>query len=196
MKAPLPESTLAQLFTQARSHHAWRAEPVSDEQLRQVFELAKWGPTCVNSVPMRVLFLRSESAREKLYPALLGKNVTQSQAAPVTAIIAQDTKFYDHLPTLFPFIDARALYATNAPLAEATAFRNSSLQGAYFMLAARALGLDVCPMSGFDNAKVDATFFAGTSWKSNFICTMGYGDETKLHPRGPRLSFEECCKIR
>jgi len=191
----LETTALAQLFTDARSHHAWLPQPVSDDLLRSLYDLTKWGPTSVNASPMRILFVKSNEEKEKLYPALGGSNVEQVKAAPVTAIVAFDEKFYDHLPKLFPAFDAKSMFAGNKPLSESTAFRNSSLQGAYLMLAARALGLDVGPMSGFDNAKVDEAFFAGTSWKSNFISNIGYGDAAKLYPRGPRLTFEEVCKI-
>ena len=184
-----------QLFTEARTHHAWLDKPVSDAQLEEVYNLAKWGPTSVNALPMRILFIRSAAAKEKLIPTLSGSNVDQVKSAPVTAIIAYDEKFFDELPTLFPAFDARSLFVNNAAFSERTAFQSGTLQGAYFMLAARSLGLDVGPMAGFDNAKVDDTFFKGTSWKSNFLCNIGYGDTTKLYPRGPRLSFETVCKI-
>jgi 3-hydroxypropanoate dehydrogenase len=144
---------------------------------------------------MRIVFVKSKSAKEKLMPALAGSNVEQVRAAPVTAIVAYDQKFYDQLPTLFPAFDARSLFASNPLLSEQTAFRNSSLQGAYFILAVRALGLDTGPMSGFDNAKVDQAFFENSSWKSNFLCNIGYGEAAKLHPRGPRLSFDQACTI-
>jgi 3-hydroxypropanoate dehydrogenase len=195
MTQALPKQALDQLFTEARTHHAWTDRKVSDDLLRQVYELAKWGPTSVNALPMRILFVRTPEAKEKLYPALMGANVEQVKAAPVTAVIAFDENFYEKLPILFPAFDARPMFTSNRALSEATAFRNSSLQGAYFLLAARSLGLDTCPMSGFDNAKLNETFFKGTSWKSNFIATVGYGDYAKLFPRGPRISFEEACKF-
>jgi 3-hydroxypropanoate dehydrogenase len=160
-----------------------------------VFDLAKWAPTSVNSLPARFLFVKSQAAKAKLIPALAESNVPQVAQAPVTVIVAYDERFFDELPTLFPAFDAKSMFASNPALSEQTAFRNGSLQGAYFMLAARALGLDVGPMSGFDNAKVDEAFFKGTSWKSNFLCNVGYGDAEKLFPRGPRLSFEQACKI-
>jgi 3-hydroxypropanoate dehydrogenase len=144
---------------------------------------------------MRILFVKTQAAKEKLYPALQGSNADQVRTAPVTAVIAYDEKFYDELPTLFPAFDAKSLFQGNPQLSEQTAFRNSSLQGAYFMIAARALGLDVGPMSGFDNALVDETFFKGTTWKSNFLCNVGYGDFDKLFPRGPRLSFDKVARI-
>ena len=195
MSGALSKEIQQHLFSEARSHHFWQKKPVSDELLRAIYELTKWGPTSVNSTPMRILFVRSDSQKEKLYPCLLGSNIEQVRQAPITAIVAQDSKFYDHLPKLFPAFDAKSMFAANESLSETTALRNSSLQGAYFMLAARASGLDVGPMSGFDNAKVDEVFFKGTSWKSNFICNIGYGEASKLYPRGPRLSFEETCKI-
>lgn len=184
-----------QLFTEARTHHAWLDKPVEDDLLRQVFELAKWGPTSVNSLPMRILFLKSKEAKEKLLPALSEGNIPQTIAAPVTAIVAYDQKFYDHLPTLFPAFDAKSLFVSNAELSERTALRNGSLQGGYLILAARALGLDAGPMSGFDNAKVDEIFLGATTWRSNFLCNIGYGDRTKVYPRGPRFEFGEACRI-
>jgi 3-hydroxypropanoate dehydrogenase len=187
--------SIQQLFTAARTHHAWQDRPVADGLLREIYDLARWGPTSANCLPMRIVFVKSQSAKGKLLPAVMGSNAGQVQAAPVTAIIAYDQKFYDELPTLFPAFDARSMFAANPSLSEQTAFRNGSLQGAYFILAARALGLDAGPMSGFDNAKVDQAFFENTSWKSNFICNIGYGDAAKLHPRGPRLSFDQACII-
>jgi 3-hydroxypropanoate dehydrogenase len=195
MSTSVTRQALQQIFTEARTHHAWLDTPVSDAQLQEIYDLAKWGPTSVNCVPMRVVFVKSQAAKEKLLPALMGSNPDQVRAAPVTAIIAYDEKFYEELPTLFPAFDAKSLFVGNASYIEQTAFRNSSLQGAYFMLAARALGFDVGPMSGFDNAKVDEAFFHGTSWKSNFICNVGHGDASKLYPRGPRLDFEKACRI-
>jgi len=181
--------SIQQLFTAARTHHAWQDRDIADGLLHEIYDLAKWGPTSANSLPMRIVFVKSNSAKEKLMPALSGSNVEQVRAAPVTAIVAYDQKFYDQLPTLFPAFDARSLFASNPSLSEQTAFRNSSLQGAYFILAVRALGLDTGPMSGFDNAKVDQAFFENSSWKSNFLCNIGYGDAAKLHPRGPRLGL-------
>jgi 3-hydroxypropanoate dehydrogenase len=195
MHAPVAKVSLAELFTDARTHHVWQRKDVSDELLMQMFDLAKWAPTSVNSLPARFLFVKSQAAKAKLIPALAESNVPQVAQAPVTVIVAYDERFFDELPTLFPAFDAKSMFASNPALSEQTAFRNGSLQGAYFMLAARALGLDVGPMSGFDNAKVDEAFFKGTSWKSNFLCNVGYGDAEKLFPRGPRLSFEQACKI-
>jgi 3-hydroxypropanoate dehydrogenase len=195
MNTPISIMSIQQLFTDARTHHAWQDRDVADGLLHEIYDLAKWGPTSANSLPMRIVFVKSKSAKEKLLPALMGSNVEQVRAAPVTAIVAYDQKFYEQLPTLFPAFDARSLFASNPSLSEQTAFRNSSLQGAYFILAARALGLDAGPMSGFDNAKVDQAFFENSSWKSNFLCNIGYGDAAKLHPRGPRLGFDQACII-
>jgi 3-hydroxypropanoate dehydrogenase len=195
MNTAISIMSIQQLFTAARTHHAWQDRDIADGLLHEIYDLAKWGPTSANSLPMRIVFVKSNSAKEKLMPALSGSNVEQVRAAPVTAIVAYDQKFYDQLPTLFPAFDARSLFASNPSLSEQTAFRNSSLQGAYFILAVRALGLDTGPMSGFDNAKVDQAFFENSSWKSNFLCNIGYGDATKLHPRGPRLGFDQACII-
>jgi 3-hydroxypropanoate dehydrogenase len=195
MNTPIPKSSIQQLFTEARTHHAWKDKPVADELLKEIYDLAKWGPTSANASPLRIVFVKSKAAKEKLLSALAGPNVEPVRAAPVTAILAYDQKFFDHLPRLFPAYDMRPMFAGNASLSEQTAFRNSSLQGAYFILAVRALGLDAGPMSGFDNAKVDQAFFEKSSWRSNFICNIGYGDVEKLYPRGPRLSFDEACVI-
>ena len=193
--AELPTKALEQLFTEARTHHAWQPKPVADEALRSLYDLAKWGPTSLNSQPMRLVFVKSREAKEKLIPALMGANAEQGKTAPVTAIIAHDERFFEHLAVLFPAFDARPMFASNEALSRETAFRNGTLQGAYLMLAARSLGLDVGSMSGFDNAKVDEAFFKGTSWKSNFLCNIGYGDSSKVFPRGPRLSFEQAARI-
>jgi 3-hydroxypropanoate dehydrogenase len=191
----LSEQSLNQLFIEARSHHAWQAKPLEDVVLRKLYDLAKWGPTSVNSQPARLVFVKSKEAKERLIPALQGGNVAQVQAAPVTVIVAHDERFYDHLPVLFPAFDAKSMFAANEAMSRESAFRNGTLQGAYLMLAARSLGLDVGPMSGFDNAKVDEAFFKGTSWKSNFLFNVGYGDLSKAFPRGPRLSFEQAARI-
>ena len=183
------------LFLKARTHSAWLNKSVSDETLRHAYDLMKYGPTSANCCPARIVFVKSKEAKEKLLPCLTPQNVDKTKAAPVTAIIAMDMTFYEQLPKLFPQVDARAWFVGNPALIESTAFRNSSLQGGYFILAARAAGLDCGPMSGFDNAKLDAAFFAGTPWKSNFLCNLGYGDPSKLHPRNPRLNFEEACKV-
>ena len=184
------------VFREARTHSAWLPGPVDDALLRQVYDLAKMGPTSANMCPMRVAFVKSKEAKEKLKPALDAGNVDKTMAAPATAIIAMDIRFYEKLPKLFPHADARAWFKDLPEnVLEVIALRNSSLQGAYFMLAARSLGLDCGPMSGFNNAKVDAAFFAGTTIKSNFLCNLGHGDPSKLFPRSPRLSFEEACQI-
>lgn len=197
MTLPLDQAALDQLFLNARSHGAWLAEPVGDELLRQLYALMRMAPTSANCAPSRIVFLRSAAAKERLRPALSPGNVDKTMRAPVTAIIACDLKFYDQLPLLFPHRDMRAMFADNAALAQATGFRNSSLQGAYLMLAARALGLDCGPMSGFDQAKVDQEFFApsGGQLTANFLCNLGYGDASALMPRLPRLSFENACSV-
>jgi 3-hydroxypropanoate dehydrogenase len=184
------------IFRKARTYSAWLDKPVEDALLRQVHDLAKMGPTSANMCPMRIIFVKSREAKERLKPALDAGNVVKTMVAPVTAIIGMDIHFFEKLPKLFPHTDAKAWFKDLPDnVLEYVALRNSSLQGAYFMLAARALGLDCGPMSGFDNAKVDAAFFAGTNVKSNFLCNLGYGDPSKLHPRSPRLDFEEACKV-
>ena len=185
---------LEQIFTKARTHSVWLPEPVSDELLHQIYDLMKWGPTSANCCPARIVFAKSKETKEKLLPCMAEGNVEKTRTAPITAIIAYDLEFYEKLPRLFPHAPARSWFAGNQPLIESTAFRNGTLQGAYFIIAARSLGLDCGPMSGFDNAKLDAAFFQGTSWKSNFVCNLGYGDSSKLHPRSLRLEFSEACK--
>ena len=184
------------LFRNARTHSVWRDKPVDDALLMQVYDLAKMGPTSANMCPLRIVFVKSHEAKERLKPALDAGNVDKTMKAPVTAIIGMDIRFYEKLPELLPHADAKAWFK-DLPMSvlEAIALRNSSLQGAYFMIAARSLGLDCGPMSGFDNAKVDEAFFAGTTVKSNFLCNLGYGDASKLRPRSPRLTFEEACKV-
>jgi nitroreductase len=192
----ISNESIRQLFTEARTFAGWLPKDVSDQTLREVYDLMKWGPTSANCCPARIVFVKSGPAKEKLIACLAAGNIDKVKAAPVTAIIAADQKFYDLLPRLFPHAPSmRDYFASDKAVAESTAFRNSSLQGAYFIMAARALGLDCGPMSGFDNRKLDETFFAGTSWRSNFICNLGCGDRTKLHPRSPRLAFDEACKI-
>jgi 3-hydroxypropanoate dehydrogenase len=184
------------IFRSARSHSVWLDKQVDDALLKRVYDLAKFGPTSANMCPLRIVFVKSQEAKERLKPALDAGNVTKMMTAPVTAIFGMDIHFYDKLPQLFPHVDARSWFKDLPEnVLESIALRNSSLQGAYFMLAARALGLDCGPMSGFDNAKVDAEFFAGTTIKSNFICSLGYGDASKLFPRSPRLTFEEACLV-
>ena len=186
------------IFRNARTHNGWQSKPVSDEQLRELYDLMKWAPTTMNASPARMVFLRSREAKERLKPALSPGNVDKTMAAPVTAIIAYDSRFYELLPKLFPHNqNARAIFAGDDKKAhaETTAFRNGSMQGGYFIVAARSMGLDCGPMSGFNNAMVDAEFFAGTGVKSNFLCNLGYGDASKVMPRNPRLAFDEACKL-
>ncbi len=195
MSTVAPEA-IKQVFTEARTYQGWLPKEVSDKDLREIYELMKFGPTSANLCPARILFVKNGPQKDFLLQCLAPTNVDKVKAAPVTAVIAQDQKFYEQTAKLFPPAPQyRDFFASNAVAAESTAFRNSSLQGAYFMLAARALGFDCGPMSGFDNQKLDEAFFSGTSWKSNFICNVGYGDKSKLMPRLPRLSFEEACKI-
>jgi 3-hydroxypropanoate dehydrogenase len=185
------------IFRKARTYNAFSG-PVTDEDLRRIYELMKLGPTTANSCPARFVFVRSAEAKEKLKPALSEGNRDKTMAAPVTAIIAYDTRFYDLLPKLFPHNpEARSWFAgeAKAKSTEVVALRNGSLQGAYFMLAARASGFDCGPMSGFDNAKVDAAFFPDGRWKSNFLCNLGRGDPKSIFERSPRLAFDEACRI-
>ena len=196
MNKVLSGEDLDLLFRGARTHNAWLDRPVEDTLLKQVYDLAKMGPTSANMCPMRVVFVRSKEAKERLKPALDAGNVDKTMKAPVTAVVGMDVHFYEQLPKLFPHADAKAWFKDlPESVLEYLALRNSSLQGAYLMLAARALGLDCGPMSGFNNAKVDETFFAGTTVKSNFLCNLGYGDTSKLYPRSPRLSFDEACQL-
>ncbi|MDD4977142.1 MAG: malonic semialdehyde reductase [Gallionella sp.] len=193
---PLPQAALDQLFLQAHTLNAWQDKPVADELLQRLYDNLRWAPTSMNCSPARIVFVKSADAKAKLDTALMEGNRAKSMAAPVTAIIAYDTRFFEQLPKLFPpNPKARDMFAGNAALADITAFRNGTLQGAYLILAARALGLDCGPMSGFDNAKVDELFFAGTTYKSNFLCNLGYGDVKGIYPRAPRLSFAEACSI-
>jgi 3-hydroxypropanoate dehydrogenase len=187
--------TTEQLFTEARSQNGYRPEPVSDATLQSLYDLLKWGPTSANCSPARLCFVRTPQAREQLLACVAPGNRQKVTEAPVTVIIGMDLAFHEHLPRLFPHTDARAWFAGNDELIRTTAFRNSSLQGGYLILAARALGLDCGPMSGFDAAKVDAAFWAGTAVKTNFICTLGHGDPARLMPRHPRLGFDEACRL-
>ena len=190
------EAALATLFTDARSQNGWRGEPVNDSDLRAAYEIAKSGPTSMNTQPMRLVFLRSTEAKERLKSALSAGNVEKALTAPVVAIVAHDLEFHTHLPEVFPHNPAaQSLFAGNEALIQGTAFRNGTLQGAYFMLALRAVGLDVGPMSGFNPAVVDAEFFAGTSWRANFLCGIGRGDPTKTYPRSPRLQFDQVARF-
>lgn len=197
MAQPIDQHALDTLFLQARTHNGWLDVPVEDSVLRRVFDIARMAPTSANCSPMRLVFVKSANAKARLLPMLMEGNRAKTLAAPATAIIGYDSEFYEHLPRLFPHEDARSWFAgpENAQNAAATAFRNGSLQGAYLMLAARALGLDCGPMSGFDNAAVDREFFPGGKVKSNFLCNLGYGDVSKLHPRSPRFEFDDVCSV-
>jgi 3-hydroxypropanoate dehydrogenase len=183
------------LFRTARTHNAWQPKPVPESLLREMFDLAKMAPTSANCSPMRLVFVTTADGKARLKPALAPGNLDKTMAAPVTAIIANDTRFFEELPRLFPHADAKSWFAGNETLAAATAMRNGTLQGAYLMLAARALGLDCGPMSGFDAAKVDAEFFPDGRFKSNFLCNLGYGDPSKLFPRSPRFEFDDVCQL-
>ncbi len=192
---PLNENALKQLFTEARSHHAFVDREIPDALLHQLYDLTKWAPTSFNMSPARFVFVRSKSAKEKLATALMEANILQTMQAQVTVIVATDTEFYNELPHLYPAFDAKPIYANNPAAADEAGFRNGSLQGAYLMLAARALGLDIGPMSGFDAGKINELFFPEGRYKANFLVNLGYGDISKLHSRGPRLSFNEACSI-
>jgi len=194
-KPLLSEQALDVLWLKARSFDVYRAEPVSDEILCAIYDLAKWGATTANSQPQRILFLRSTEAKERLRPALSSSNAKKSMGAPVVAIFAYDLRFFEHLPRMYHDPRARSWYETTPEHIATTALRNGSLQGAYFMLAARAFGLDCGPMSGFNNSKVDAAFFPDGRWKSNFLCCLGHGDSSQLRPREDRFAFDEVCAI-
>lgn len=195
MTQALDNAALATLFTEARSHNGWTTEPVSDDLLQQVYDLVKMGPTSANCSPARFVFVRTPEGKERLKPALSAGNLEKTMSAPVTVIVAWDTTFYDKLPELFPHADARAWFTGSAEVAHETAFRNGTLQAAYLILAARSLGLDTGPMSGFDKAKVNAEFFAGTTWTANFLINLGHGDASKVFGRLPRLTFDDACKL-
>lgn len=195
MTEALGPAALDQLFREARTQNKWRDTPVPQETLRALYDLLKWGPTSANSSPARFTFITSPQAKAKLKEALSPGNVEKTMTAPVTVIVAHDPKFYDQLPKLFPHADARSWFAGNWSLADTTAMRNGTLQGAYLMLAARAIGLDIGAMSGFDNAILDKEFFPDGKVKSNFLCNIGKGDESLLFPRHPKFSFDEVCKI-
>ena len=209
MSARISEGCLDVVFRNARTYNGWLSEPVTDEQIREIFDLMKWAPTSANSLPARFVFLRSKEAKERLRPALSPGNVEKTMSAPVTAIVAYDLRFYEKMTKTFPHSPGmRKAFSDNPALAEITAKRNGTLQGAYLILAARALGLDCGPMSGFDNAKVDAEFFGPAALdatachehvtgciKSNFLCNIGHGDPKSLFPRSPRLDFDEACKL-
>jgi 3-hydroxypropanoate dehydrogenase len=192
----IDDSALKILFTEARAQNGWRAEPVADAQLKTAYDIAKWGPTSLNAQPMRIIFLRSQDGKSRLKPALAPGNVEKTMTAPVVAIIAYDMNFHSHLPRMFAHNpDVKNAFAANKAMIEPTAFRNGTLQAAYFLLALRAIGLDVGPMSGFDAAKVDAEFFGGTTFKVNFLCGIGYGKPEKLFQRSPRFDFAEIAQI-
>jgi len=187
--------TTEQLFDNARTHNGFAPEPIPEATLRQLYDLVKWGPTSANCSPARFIFVTTPAAKEKLLAGMSPGNLEKTRQAPVTVIIGMDTEFYEKLPKLFPHADAKSWFVGNQPMIDATAFRNSSIQGGYFILAARALGLDCGPMSGFDAAKIDAAFWAGTKVKTNFICNIGHGDPAKVMGRLPRFEFAEINKI-
>ena len=194
--ALIDQAALDTLFHQARSQNGWQASPVGDDELHAAYEIAKWAPTSMNTQPMRIVFLRSVEAKERLRPAMAPGNVDKVMVAPVVALIAFDQAFYEHLPRTFPHNpDAKAFFAGNEPLIQATAFRNGTLQAAYFLIALRAVGLDVGPMSGFDPEKVQREFFEGTTFRINFVCGIGHGDPVKVFDRSPRLDFEDVATI-
>ncbi|MGA7324346.1 MAG: malonic semialdehyde reductase [Rhodomicrobium sp.] len=196
MASEIPKECLDQIFMEARTHNAWQDKPVSDDLLHRLVDVMKMGPTSANQSPARILFVKSEAAKKRLEPHLSEGNRAKTMSAPVCAIIGYDTKFYEYLPKLFPHADAKSWFVDKSEREiEISAFRNGTLQGAYLIVAARALGLDTGPMSGFDNGGVDREFFDGTSVKSNFICSLGYGDPSVLFPRSPRFTFEEMAKI-
>ncbi|GEQ97441.1 putative malonic semialdehyde reductase RutE [Iodidimonas gelatinilytica] len=196
MSSPLNPTALDTLFRKARSYNRWQDKPVSGETLQALYDLLKWGPTSANCSPARFVFLQSEAAKTRLKPLVMGSNAIKVMTAPVVAIVAWDAEFYDKIPQLFPHNpEARDWFAHDADVAHQTAFRNSTLQGAYLMLAARALGLDCGPMSGFDNKAVDAEFFPDSQIKSNFLCAIGYGSTDELFPRSPRLAFDDACQV-
>ena len=195
MTGSLDQNALDRLFMEARTQNGWQDLPVSVELLKAVWDLAKMGPTSANCSPARIVFVVSGEAKERLRPCLIEDNVDKTLAAPATAIIGSDQKFYDRLPELFPHTDARSWFVGNESLIKATAFRNSTLQGAYFMFAARALGLDCGPMSGFDEAAVNEAFFSGTHIEANFLFNIGYGNGEGLFPRSPRLAFDDACSV-
>ncbi len=195
MPSRLPDAALDQLFRSARSHNGFVDEPVDDETLAQLHELIKWGPTAANSCPLRIVFVRSAEAKERLRPALAPGNVAKAMAAPVIALLGRDMSFYEHLPRLFPHVDARSWFVGNQPFIEESARLNASLQAGYLILAARALGLDCGPMSGFQPEIADQAFFAGTPVKSFMLVALGRGDPNKLFPRNPRFDFADVCRI-
>jgi 3-hydroxypropanoate dehydrogenase len=195
MSDTIDAAALDQLFLSARTQNKWQDKPVPESKLQELYDLLKMGPTSANASPARFVFIRTAEGKEKLKPALSSGNLAKTMSAPVVCIVAYDTAFYDKLPQLFPHADAKSWFTSSPQLAETTAFRNGTLQGAYLIMAARAVGLDTGAMSGFDNAKVDAAFFEGTTWKSNFLVNLGYGDPSGVMGRLPRLSFDEACRF-
>jgi 3-hydroxypropanoate dehydrogenase len=195
MTSKVSDEVLNVLLRDARSYSDYKPQPVSDDTLRRLYDLMKWGPTTANSQPQRIVFIRSDAAKERLRPALSSSNVKKTLSAPVVAILAYDMRFYEHLPRLFHNPQARSWYETTPEAIRTTALRNATLQGAYFMIAARALGLDCGPMSGFNNDKVDAEFFPDGRFKSNFLCCLGHGDGSNLEPRLYRFAFDEVCTV-
>ncbi|PHV04551.1 malonic semialdehyde reductase [Janthinobacterium sp. BJB412] len=191
----LNDTALDTLFYAARTHNGWQPREVSDAQLEHLFDLLKWAPTAANSSPARLVFVKGAEAKARLLPCMAPGNQAKVEQAPVTVIVGMDMEFYEKLPQLSPAVDARSWFVGNAKAIADTAFRNSSLQGAYLIMAARAIGLDCGPMSGFDADKLDAAFFAGTPVRANFVCSLGYGEPAKVRPRAPRLSFAEACRI-
>ncbi|WGG51195.1 malonic semialdehyde reductase [Rugamonas sp. DEMB1] len=191
----LNDTALDTLFYAARTHNGWQPREVSDAQLEHLFDLLKWAPTAANSSPARLVFVKGAEAKARLLPCMAPGNQAKVEQAPVTVIVGMDMEFYDKLPQLSPAVDARSWFVGNAKAIADTALRNSSLQGAYLIMAARAIGLDCGPMSGFDADKLNAAFFAGTPVRANFVCSLGYGEPGKVRPRAPRLSFAEACRI-
>ncbi|MEM1409680.1 MAG: malonic semialdehyde reductase [Pseudomonadota bacterium] len=192
---PITADAQAQIFTDARTRNAWEDRPVTDEQIRAIYDLMKWGPTSANCSPARFKFLRTQEAKEKLKPFLGEGNVEKTMTAPLVVIIGNDLKFYEKLPELFPHTDAKSWFVGNDELIQTTAMRNGTLQGAYLMIAARALGLDCGPMSGFDVPGVTKAFFGGTDVEANWLCNIGYGTDEELFPRSPRLDFDEASEL-
>ena len=195
MSTPLNDEALDRVFRTARTYNGYTDEPVSEDQLRAIWDLLKWGPTSANQEPLRIVWCVSQEAKDKLAEFCSAQNAPKVRKAAVTAILAMDLEFYEKLPRLFPHVDARAWFLGNEGLIQESAFRNSTLQGAYFIIAARMLGLDTGPMSGFDTAKVNEAFFAGTTYKANFICSLGHGDPASIFGRHPRLDFDEANQI-
>lgn len=195
MNTALPNITLDQLFRTARTAHGFLPTPIAPDTLNALYDVMKWGPTAFNSQPARIVFVQSAETKARLRPALMPGNVAQTMAAPVTAIVAYDTLFFEHLPALYPAYDAKALFANDPVLAEGTALRNSTLQGAYLMIAARALGLDVGPQSGFDPEAINTEFFADGRYRANFLVNIGYADPASTYPRGPRLPFDVAAQV-